>query len=331
MRSRHAMHLAVISLRTLYAWAGLLLFLLSGLNACATQESRSNASASYTITSYSDPLVAQVVSRLADERVLYVFDIDSTLLAFPTEQFVGSDHWYQWQIALPRESPRKISCVFEMQAIAYRLQPMIATEDGRSAAFVKALQDDGHDVIALTARGHDVRYATERELARNGFDFSRSTPAGHPGVPSAYTPPKNLKLSHPREASFQNGVGMVAGQDKGAMLGDLLSRLGAVELYDYIVFFDDSDKNVKAVTDWFSQHRISTVTFHFQGEAARFPGHDVGQTDAETDVLLEVFEAFDNEARCLPEGQTGVGPPDAGVVQDLKQRGLCCIEKRGEM
>lgn len=280
----------------------LLLVLLFGLGACAIEKPRLAASVSYAIESFSDPEVKNVVARLANERVLYVFDIDSTLLTFPTEQFVGSDHWYQWQSELPDESPQKIRCVFEMQAIAYLLQPMVPTDDGFSKEFVRALQDDGHDVIALTARGHDVRHATERELARNGLDFSQSTPAGHPGLPSAYIPSKSPEVPSPRFASFQNGVGMVAGQHKGAMLGDLLTRLGADDLYDYIVFFDDGEKNVKGMTNWFTGHRVSTLTFHFQGDAAKFSGHDLDDTDGETQALLGVFEAFGSAERCVSKG-----------------------------
>ena len=284
-------------------WISLVLPLLLGLGACATEQPRVAEATSYTIGSYSDPEVTNVVTRMANERVLFVFDIDSTLLAFPREQFVGSDHWYQWQTELPEDSPRKIRCVFEMQAIAYRLQQMVATENGRSTEFVRALQDEGIDVIALTARGHDVRHATERELSRNGFDFSRSSPAGHPGLPSVYKPLKGPEMPSPRDASYQNGIGMLAGQNKGAMLDDLLKRLDVGDNYNYIVFFDDSEKNVKAVLDWFSEHRITTLVFHYQGDAAKFPGQDIDETDKETAALLDAFAVFDSEARCLPTGR----------------------------
>jgi hypothetical protein len=285
------------------AWLGLSLVLSLVLGACATEQPRVAASTSYTIISFSDPEVTNVVARMANERVLYVFDIDSTLLAFPRNQFVGSDHWYQWQSELPQESPRKIHCVFEMQAIAYRLQSMVATENGLSAGFVRALQDEGFDVIALTARGHDVRHATERELSRNGFDFSRSSPAGHPGLPTVYTPPQSPEVPSPRDASYQNGIGMLAGQSKGAMLGDLLERLNIGDLYNYIVFFDDSEKNVKAVMDWYDGQKVTALVFHYQGDAAKFPGQDIDETDKETAALIDAFAVFDSEARCLPKGR----------------------------
>ena len=281
---------------------GLRLILLVGLGACGTQDLQIGAGESYTITSYSDPAIEKVLSRMSGERVLYVFDIDSTLLEYPKTQFVGSDHWYQWQSDLPKDSPQKIYCLLEMQAIANHLQPMIATEDGLSASLVGAIQGGGHDVIALTARGYDVRFATERELLRNGFNFSESAPAGHSGITGTYSPAENHEIPHPRDASFQNGVGMVAGQHKGAMLGDLISRLAAENLYDYIVFFDDGEENVKAVTDWFANHRITSLTFHYQGDATRFPGHELEQTQAETKALLSVFEVFGAETRCVSAG-----------------------------
>ena len=304
MQYRHANQLQKLDSPRLVprSWIGPVLALLLGLGACATEQPQVTPSTSYTIGSFSDPEVSNVVTRMANERALYVFDIDSTLLAFPREQFVGSDHWYQWQSELPQESPRKIHCVFEMQAIAYRLQPMIATENGLSAGFVRALQDQGFDVIALTARGHDVRHATERELSRNGFDFSRSSPGGHPGLPSVYRPQEGPNVSSPRDTSYQNGIGMLAGQNKGAMLGDLLERLEVDDLYDYIVFFDDNERNVKAVVDWYSGQSTTALVFHYQGDAARPPGHDIDETDKETAALLDVFAVFDSEVRCLPEG-----------------------------
>lgn len=271
----------------------------SSLWGCAIGARQAVPGESVAIVSFADPEVEKVLADVSDQRALFVFDVDNTLLAFPTEQFVGSDHWYQWQRDLPDSSPRKINCVFEMQAIAFRLQAMEATEDGYSARFVRSLQDRGFDVIGLTARGHDVRSVTERELARNGFDFARSSPRGHPGIPAAYVPSKSREIPAPREASFQNGLVMAAGQHKGAMLGDLLTRLDIGKHYDAVVFFDDVEKNVRAVADWFDGRRIAAHAFHYQGEAASFQGHDPDVTDAETAALLGVFAVFDREAQCL--------------------------------
>ncbi|MDH5618642.1 MAG: hypothetical protein OEZ11_08370, partial [Gammaproteobacteria bacterium] len=69
-----------------------------------------------------------------------------------------------------------------------------------------------------------------------------------------------------------------------------------------IVFFDDNERNVKAVVDWYSGQSTTALVFHYQGDAARPPGHDIDETDKETAALLDVFAVFDSEVRCLPEG-----------------------------
>ena len=130
----------------------------------------------HEINSFSEPVVLRVVDQLKDKRVLFVFDIDNTLLVFPNTQFTGSDQWYKWQESLPVDSQQKVNCVFEMQTIAYRLQFLKGTEEGESAEFVRSLQESGKDVIALTARNHDLRAVTERELTRNGVSL-------HPKLP----------------------------------------------------------------------------------------------------------------------------------------------------
>lgn len=271
------------------------------LGACAAKPDNfigHQADEFYEINSFADSAVSSAIERTKDKRALFVFDIDNTLLAFPDHQFVGSDQWYQWQRDLPSGSPRKIHCVFEMQAIAYRLQRLIATEKGKSAEFVRSLQQSGKDVIAVTARGHDVRAATERELGRNGFDFSLSLPGGHIGFVESFVPPPNSVLPSPRAADYQNGVAMLAGQNKGYLLADVLSRIGLGDSYDYVVFFDDNPKNTTAVFDWFSMDRISALVFLYNGVNVDLTQYDLNVAEQETDMLLRVFGAFDRAQEC---------------------------------
>ncbi len=268
------------------------------LAGCALTSGDPTPNEYYEIDSFSDPIVLSVVERMKGRQVLFVFDIDNTLLKFPHHQFVGSDQWYQWQNELPNESPRKVHCVFEMQAIGYRLQNLIETEHGISSAFVESLQRSGRDVIALTARGYDVRAATEKELLRNGFDFSQSLPGGNLGIIGTYLPQANSFLPNPRKVSYLNGVAMVAGQNKGYMIRDLISRLKMEDIYDVVVFFDDNPKNTTAVREWFSTDPLSSVVFLYQGVNVDLDQYDLDVADAEKDVLLQAFGVFDRRQEC---------------------------------
>jgi hypothetical protein len=282
--------------------------MLSLVFACAGCGANPNGPAEpeyHSIESFSEPSVQEVVSRMAGMRTLFVFDIDNTLLKFPEGRFVGSDQWYRWQEGLPDSSPRKIHCVLDMQSIAYKLQKLVATDDGNSTRLVRKLQSNGFDVLALTARSSDVRFATERELSRNGFDFSRSGPGELLGLLGTYRPGPSPDLPHPRPASYQDGIAMLAGQDKGVMLRDLLSRLDAIKSYDYVVFFDDMQENVEAVGRALSSGSITPVLFRYVGVDTDVHQYDMREVDQDSDVLLRVFDIFGRRNECDHSDKVG--------------------------
>ena len=252
----------------------------------------------YEIETFASPAVRAVVERLEEERALFVFDIDNTLLQQPEGQFVGSDQWYRWQRSLDASSDYRVDCLLDFQGAAYYMSHLRATDHGYSSAFVMDLQDGGHDIIALTARSPEFRSATERELRRNNFEFRRSVPKGSQGFPGTYVPEQSAAIQAPREASYQNGIAMLAGQHKGAALMDLLNRLGAVGEYDYIVFFDDVPENTMAMTETFASESTVAIVFLFLGVDVGLDQYDVDEVEHIQNIILDAFEQFERSAHC---------------------------------
>lgn len=251
------------------------------------------------VDSYSSQKVKDAVATVADMRALFVFDIDNTLLQNPGLQFLGSAQWYDWQDdILAANDPRKLECLLKIQGTAYYMAHLVPTENGLSVSFLNEIQNAGHDVIALTARSPQFRYPTERELKRSGIDFKNALPRGFLGYPGYYFPQKSVDLTKPRNASYQNGIAMLAGQHKGAALIDLLDRIGAKDDYDYIVFFDDDSKNTTRMLDSFSTDVRNAVVFLYTAVDTDLAQYDLEKAVSGQNALLEAYKHFEQVPGC---------------------------------
>lgn len=204
--------------------------------------------------------VLQLSEKTDRNNILVVFDIDNTLLAM--EQGLGSDSWYEWQKSLSEEdicSPQYVGDRFAAQGALYFASAMRPTqEDG--ADQVRAIQDQGLKVIALTSRGMDFQLQTFRELRRNNFRFSFSAigPAG--GYIEAFVPVENG-----RPSLYEDGVFLTAGQHKGQMLYALLEKTGT-RMPAVIVMVDDKQKNLDAIKETFSALDVPVHAWRYAGE-----------------------------------------------------------------
>jgi hypothetical protein len=220
-------------------------------------------------------------ARFGPDRVLLVFDLDNTLLRM--NQDFGSDEWYTWQRDLDDGDPAKIRSLLELQGLLFDLSGMHPPEPGVQPRVVAGLQDRGFAAIVLTGRGPDNRGATERELARNGYDFARTAVPPREGYGGSFAPfdPRNVQASGfvlpcdrdrgtfpaSQPVSYQNGIMMTAGQDKGLMLRALLDRCG--RHYAAVLFVDDSERNLQAVARAFSCTSVDVTTvLYARGRAA---------------------------------------------------------------
>lgn len=196
-------------------------------------------------------------------KVLVVLDIDNTILTMP-RQF-GSDQWFTWQSKNCLGDKYKSSyCVAKnfgellgAQGQIFAMSQMVPTEK-LTVNIIKNLQQKGFKLILLTSRGSEFRNSTYKELERYGLSFNDSAIGPYQGFAGKYKPYKlnNLnqyglvqkdvlrsRLKKPRWVSYQNGVYMTAGQNKGIMLRNLLAKTNTD--FKAIVFADDHHKHIK--------------------------------------------------------------------------------------
>jgi hypothetical protein len=213
------------------------------------------------------------------DKVLVVFDIDNTLMAM--EQGLGANQWYEWQKDLSENDrchPLNVGNRFAVQGALYFVSAMRKTQADADTQ-VRAIQDQGIAVIALTSRGMEFRLQTFRELRRNGFDFSLSAIGPPGGIAKPFIPVENGRFS-----LYDDGVFMTAGQHKGQMLLALLEKTGT-ENPDVIVMVDDKQTNLDAVKDTFSALEVPVHAWRITIEDENSKNFDAQQAAAQWESL----------------------------------------------
>jgi len=232
--------------------------------------------------------VMDLAERAGNQNVLVVFDIDNTLLAM--EQGLGADQWYEWQKELSKHDKcdsQNVGNRLAVQGALYFASAMRPTEQD-AAAEVKAIQQTGAAVIALTSRGFDYRLQTFRELRRNDFSFTDSAFGPSGGYSESFVPVENGRLSR-----YEDGVFLTAGQHKGQMLNALLVKTVA-EVPHVIVMIDDKQKNLDAVIETYSAMDIPVHAWRYSGE-----DENVNNFDAE--LANNQWKSIENALRKLQE------------------------------
>jgi FMN phosphatase YigB (HAD superfamily) len=238
----------------------LICLLLIATSGCSATQNQSSQSVKVIETrSFQDVIVLskQKIAAYSSQNVLIVVDIDNTLLT--SSHDLGGDIWYQWQRGQLNVKPtaeQKVKCLFEDSiALLYELSPMQLIED-TVPEHIQQWQDQGLTLFALTSRSPNTRAATIRELARAGFDLSKTALTS--------TTQKSFLLQEklPREMTYMQGVMMTSGMDKGKMLTYILQK--AQRHFDAILFVDDSQTNVDNLYAEFSARADTDMTiFHY--------------------------------------------------------------------
>ncbi|MBZ0058978.1 DUF2608 domain-containing protein [Leclercia sp. LTM14] len=216
-----------------------------------------------TIESDSYDIVASIIkdkdTRYQPENVLLVFDIDNTVLTSQLE--VGGDIWYQWQagkLPLKPGPEEKVPCLYENAiALLYSVGSMTLTEPHLNDYMSK--WQEKHSVVALTSRAPDTRNATERELRKNGVNFSASPLAA---LNESSMPVYQGRLK--RSYNYNNGIMFSSGMDKGVMLDFMLDK--TKRKFDSIVFVDDGIANIQAMKTMLESEKyrnVDTVLVHY--------------------------------------------------------------------
>ena len=257
----------------------------------------------------------QLAERLGEDRVLVVFDIDNTLLAM--EQGLGSDQWYYWQKDLEKEDPCSGDLVnnrLKVQGALFYASAMRPTQPD-AAEQVGLLQDAGIRVIAVTSRGPDYQLQTFRELRRNGISLWPTALPPKRGYPEAFIP-----AGGSRQARYEDGVFLTAGQHKGAMLNALLGKTGTTPP-EVVVMVDDKAENLHAVMETFDGSQTAIHAWRYSGEDANVAGLDTREAAAQWNMAkpalmqLELIfgpDNFDLPPQVVREGCGVIGGDDRG-------------------
>ena len=205
---------------------------------------------------------AEKIKRNSD--TLYIFDFDNTLMAM--QQELGSDQWYNWQSELIQKNDKKYAVaktkgeLFDIQYKLFALGKMRPVEP-ETAQIVKSLQKNGYKVIILTSRGSEYRTDTEKELTSLDLNFIDSAIGPRGGILEPYLPDL---ISNPRLVTYQNGILMGSGQDKGLLIRDLLEKTGYKP--NKIIFIDDTPKNITNVDKEFDKSELQVHVVQYDAE-----------------------------------------------------------------
>ncbi len=229
----------------------------------------------------------ELAAEFGPARVLLAFDIDNTLLAMQTE--LGSDAWYDWQRELAAADPCDVRLVpdrLAAQGALYHVGATRPTQDDLPGLLARAAAA-GHPAMIITARGTDFRLSTFRELRRANLSFRDLSPGPRGGFAA------DLKLDGAvRPVRYEDGVLMLAGQDKGKMLLALYAHLGLAPPAA-VVFADDKEDNIAAMAAALRAAGIGGTLYRYSREDPQrdaFRGNEAALAWARLEPALRVVE-----------------------------------------
>lgn len=218
-----------------------------------------------------DPVNDALKAKARGRQVLVVFDIDNTLLTMP--QDLGSDTWFNWQKSLIATDTPDGNAAFEdliLNNTALLQIGQLKPTQSDTASLINKLQARHIPIYALSARGTDLRGATEAALKANGIDLSSAPECGLPlcsrrgnlGEAQVRAAARNARIPLPtvgfKPFTISDGVVMSAGQNKGLLLALLLKSLPG-KAYTDVWFVDDTFHNI---TDVQNAAPLMTVRVH---------------------------------------------------------------------
>ncbi|MFT4076813.1 MAG: DUF2608 domain-containing protein [Asticcacaulis sp.] len=274
----------------------LMLLLAAAVLACASSPMAAPRPqpAYISVTDLATPVDAALAAQAKGRRVMVVFDIDNTLLTLP--QDLGSDTWFNWQ-GTRDSSEAGFQALLVNNSALLQLTTMTPTQPD-AAAQVKRLQAAGIAVYALSARGSDLRGATETALKANDIDLSAAPECGPPlcvrrgnltdaEIRQAAKKARITVQAKPyRPVTVSDGVMMLSGQNKGVMLGLLLKSLKG-RGYDDIYFVDDTFQNIRNVQGAAPEIKPEIHPYSYERlwpETAAFMADPARQAKTDTDL-----------------------------------------------
>lgn len=229
------------------------LLLVVFLAACAGHAPRPSAIAESEVRTSRDLAdIAPALAEGAGRRTLLVLDIDDTLLT--SDGFFGSDKWYEWQKTLAANDPGKVPCLFDVISLNYETGGQRPTQsDGPALVNPLAV-----DKLMLTSRNPLYRGGTLRTLRDAGYALPAPLAGQAEGRSWDF---RKTPDAPPVRVTYDQGIFMTTGQDKGLVLLDLLKRLDT--RYERVVLVDDGKKNIDNMRAALRNARVDYLGLHY--------------------------------------------------------------------
>lgn len=194
----------------------------------------------------------RIIKKIAaEEKALFVFDIDNTLLITNNNEF-GSDWWFEQS---SKNTALRLniadSCLYNVLTPLFYSVFDTRPVFGGQAESLDQLKKKTNKTIALTSRSYSpvIAAATELELLKNHFQFIEKD-----------------SLMMQSNVLLLNNIIYTAGQNKGNALMNYVQR----HKYNKIYYFDDSENKVIDVQKAFTGSGIDISLFHLT-IAAKIP------------------------------------------------------------
>lgn len=212
------------------------------------------------------------------KKVMIIWDLDETV--FTTKGMYGGDQWFGYELQ------KKVAAGYGFKRALdltvpdyYQAQLKVAVEPTESDIIenIAYLQNQGHLVCALTARGSFIALKTQEHLESLGIDFSRSCPVMH--------------MNHP-DFFCWNGVMYAGAHEKGHTLISFLQYMQeeSYELPTMCIVIDDKKRHLESIEKALLQTYPSIVFhgFRYAGSDHRVINFCPLQADKEKEKIVGV-------------------------------------------
>lgn len=222
------------------------------------------------------------ITPLLQKDTLLVMDDDDTLTTplcrEKTCQYLGGSAWYTWQSGLSKNNPdriwKTIPQLLVINNLIFAVTKSVLTDPAIPVVLTKANQQ-GVFTLVLTARGYQMIAATEKQLQadnilalieKNALIISSNNNISLPGF---YLPtPWDKKPV--RKVAYTDGIFYAAGQNKGVMLQELLSKTAQKNQIHHIIFIDDTYQNdVDMANAYKNDSNVDVTCIYFTRLTAR--------------------------------------------------------------
>lgn len=190
------------------------------------------------------------------QKSVFLTDLDRTLIQ--TENYIGRVEWF-WEYHAPRHraeilqqfpkiSKGALEKRVDQEFWKFTLErPQVTLVDHEYSQLLLELQQRGHIVMGLTARGTELIPMTLQQLHDLGLQLGKNS--------APFLEQVNSRLQLPTAGT---AVVFAEMKDSGSTKGEVLAVLheAAVE-YARIVFFDDRDREIQSALQARERHKIS--------------------------------------------------------------------------